>query len=217
MKKIYLCAVALSIGSFSFGQSTLQKTFSDAQLEIYNPASDVSIKTNNINSKAPGDTIWSEDFTGGFPAGWTKGGTTNNGADWIINSAPISAQFTNTGPIASTSGGNHMLFFGETITPIADRDAYFQTSAIALTGQPAVTVIFQEKFRLCCASAAQLNLVVSTDPTFATNVQTYDARGGVAINAMSADPLVKSINISAIAGGVTGNICLLYTSDAADE
>ncbi|MFL3664243.1 MAG: T9SS type A sorting domain-containing protein [Flavobacteriales bacterium] len=210
MKKIYLCAVALSIGSFSFGQSALQKTFSDAQLEIYNPASDVSIKTNNINSKAPGDTIWSEDFTGGFPAGWTKGGTTNNGADWVINSAPISATYTNTGPIASTSGGNHMLFFGETITPIADRDAYFQTSAIALTGQPAVTVIFQEKFRLCCASAAQLNLVVSTDPTFATNVQTYDARGGVAINAMSADPLVKSINISAIAGGVTGNIYLRF-------
>ncbi|MCW8896743.1 MAG: T9SS type A sorting domain-containing protein, partial [Flavobacteriales bacterium] len=210
MKKIYLCAIALSIGSFSFGQSVMQKTFSNAQLEMYNPDSDVSIKTNNINSKAPGDTIWSEDFTGGFPAGWTKGGTTNNGADWVINSAAISATYTNTGAIASTSGGNHMLYFGETITPIADRDAYFQTSAIALTGQPAVTVVFQEKFRLCCASAAQLNLVVSTDPTFTSNVQTFDARGAVAINAMSADPLIKSINISAIAGGVNGNIYLRF-------
>ncbi|MDT8411524.1 MAG: T9SS type A sorting domain-containing protein [Vicingaceae bacterium] len=208
MKKIYLCALALSIGSVSFGQSVMQKTFSNAQLEVYNPQADVTIKSNNINAKAPGDTIWSEDFTGGIPAGWTTGGA--DGTNWVINSAPISAPFTNTGPIASTSGGNHMLFFGETINPVADRDAYFQTSAIALTGQPAVTVIFQEKFRLCCASGAQLNLVVSTDPTFQTNVQTFDARGGVPINAMSADPLVKSINISAIAGGVTGNIYLRF-------
>ena len=208
MKKIYLCAIALSIGSLTFGQSVLQKTFSNAQLELYNSEGDVSIKSNNINYKAQGDTIWSENFTGGMPAGWTTGGA--DGSAWVINSAAISATYTNTGPIASTSGGNHMLFFGETITPITDRDAYFQTTAIALTGQPAVTVMFQEKFRLCCASGAQLNLVVSTDPTFATNVQTFDARGGVAINAMSADPLVKSINISAIAGGVTGNIYLRF-------
>ncbi|PKP49856.1 MAG: hypothetical protein CVT95_02995 [Bacteroidetes bacterium HGW-Bacteroidetes-12] len=210
MKKIYLCAMALSVGSFAMAQSNQQKTFSDAKLEIYNPASDATVKSNNIINKAAGDTIWSEDFTGGFPAGWTKGGTTNNGADWVINSAALSAPFTNTGPILSTSGGNHMLFFGETINPIADRDAYFQTAAIALTGQASVSVVFQQKFRLCCAAAAALNVVVSTDPTFATNVQTFDARGGIAINAMSPDPFVKHINISAIAGGVTGNIYLRF-------
>ena len=224
MKKIYLCALALSIGSVSFGQSVMQKTFSNAKLELYNPESDVSnvkTKTNNINSKAPGDTIWYEDFSGGIPAGWTVVDNTSNNFNWVINNAAINNSantngYTNTGPIASTSGGNHMLLFADQYNepnmpanPI-DIDSYFQTSAIALTGQANVTVIFQEKFRLCCTSGAQLNLVVSTDPTFASNVQTFDARGGVAINAMSADPLVKSINITSVAGGVTGNIYLRF-------
>lgn len=164
--------IKLSIGSVSFGQSVMQKTFSNAKLELYNPESDVSnvkTKTNNINSKAPGDTIWYEDFTGGIPAGWSVVDNTSNNYNWVINNATINNSantfgYTNTGPIASTSGGNHMLLFGDQYNepnmpanPI-DMDAYFQTSAIALTGQANVSVVFQEKFRLCCSSDARIKL-----------------------------------------------------------
>jgi Secretion system C-terminal sorting domain len=205
MKKIYLCALALSIGTVSFGQRTEVKTFS-AEYPRALTQEDMPLKNFNTdaNDKAPGSVIWSEDFTGGMPAGWTTGGI--DGSNWVINAAAISATFTNTGPIASTSGGNHMLFFGETINPIADRDAYFQTTAIPLTGQASVTVQVEQKFRLCCAGAAALNLVVSSDPTFLSNVFTYDLRGAVAINAQSADPEVTSINITDGFGGFTGNI-----------
>ncbi len=213
MKKIYLCALALSIGSLSFGQrATAVKQFGKARLEAFPRDVVTQVKGNNTDDKAAGAVIWSEDFAGGFPTGWTKGGTTNSGNDWVINSAAIAATYTSTGPILSTSGGNHMLYFGETINPIADRDAYFQTSAIALTGQPSVSVQFQQKFRLCCTSA-NLSLVVSTDSTFPTSptvTQTYNVTEGVAINAMSADPQTTSVNISNLVAGYTGNIYLRF-------
>lgn len=195
--------------TISFGQRNIMNNMpTKAKLSPADQSVGV-IKNTNTNQKNPGDVIWSEDFTGGMPAGWTVGGTTNAGADWVINNAAISATYTNTGPILSTSGGNHMLYFGETITPIADRDAYFQTDAIALTGQSSVTVRFDQKFRLCCQSTAALNVVVSKDASF-TNTQIYDARGAVAINAQSADPLTTSLNITDFVGGYTGNIYLRF-------
>jgi hypothetical protein len=210
MKKIYMTTGILMLSAtFTFGQRNIMKNMpTKAKLGPADQSVGV-LKNTNTNQKAAGDIIWSEDFTGGVPAGWTFGGTTNAGADWQINSTTVTGTYTNATPIASGSGGNHMLYFGEAITPIADRDAYFQTTAIALTGQSSVTVRFDQKFRLCCASTAALNLVVSTDAGF-TTTQTYDARGAVAINAQSADPLTTAINITDFVGGYTGNIYLRF-------
>jgi Secretion system C-terminal sorting domain len=210
MKKLYFLFATLFISSILFGQQTAIKKFEKAKLQVVSKNANplANLKPFHPNDKAPGDIIWSEDFTGGMPAGWTTGGV--DGANWVINSVAISATFTNTGPIASTSGGNHMLFFAETINPVADRDAYFQTDAIAINGELNVTVQFQQKFRLCCAGNAQLNLVVSTDSTFTTNVDTFNARGATVINDQSADPEIKRINITSIAGGLVGNIYLRF-------
>jgi len=212
MKKIYICAMALGFVSLANAQSN-SSTIS-YRLET---AEKVTVKTVNNNDKAPGDVIWMEDFTGGFPAGWTQGGTTNTNSDnWVINSIDVNptnyppSQYTDVTPIASTSGGNHMLFVAENATPVSDRDSYFQTTAIPLTGQASVAVRIQSKFRLCCSADAALNLVVSTDPTFpvGATTHTYDVRGGVAINSMSADPLLTSVNITDLVGGLTGDIYL---------
>jgi hypothetical protein len=207
MRKIYLFTIALSVCSVSFGQLSTFDTPTRAMLTHQND--DVNtIKNTNNGDKTPGQVIWSENFTGGIPTGYTTGGA--DGTGWVINQNPLSATFTNTGPIASSSAGNHMLFFGETISPVSDRDAWFQTSGIDLVGALSHTIRFEQKFRLCCASTAALNVVVSADSTFTTGVYTYDARRGVAINAMSADPLVTSINISDNFGGFTGKIWIRF-------
>ncbi|PCI95640.1 MAG: hypothetical protein COB15_11960 [Flavobacteriales bacterium] len=211
MKKIYLCAIALSVGSISFGQLSTFDTPTRAMLTHQND--DVNtIKNINNGDKTPGQVIWSENFTGGMPTGYTTGGP--NGSSWVINQNPINNQgtggFTNTGPIASSSAGNHMLFFAGNEGGFTDRDSWFQTTSIDLVGALSHTVRFEQKFRLCCASAAALNIVVSADSTFATGAYTYDARRGVAINSMSADPLVTSINISDNFGGYTGKIWIRF-------
>jgi len=84
--------------------------------------------------------------------------------------------------------------------------------SIDLTGIGSVEVEFQQKFRRCCANvpAPVINLSVSTDPTFATNVMDYDINGGISTNDASPDPMDMSINITAIAGGLTGDIYLRF-------
>ena len=219
MKKILLSAIALSIGSVSFGQRVDQPiTFGNERLENNVPNTASSIKNINPNNKAAGDTIWSEDFTAGLPLGWTMVDNTGNSFDWVIDpgTANIVADFTDTSPIASTSGGNSMLLFGDSYnSPIPasgaiEMDAYFQTAAIPITGQPGISVVFQQTFRLCCSSSASLNLMVSTDPNFITNVLTVDVSGSTAVNSQSADAEVKTVNISSIAGGLTGDIYLRF-------
>ncbi|NQX99339.1 MAG: T9SS type A sorting domain-containing protein [Flavobacteriales bacterium] len=90
-------------------------------------------------------------------------------------------------------------------------NSYFQTAAIPLTGQPFINVNFQQKYRKCCANSGIVAvLMVSTDPTFTTNVQSYDITGGIASSQQTPDPMNMSINISDIAGGVHGDIYLRF-------
>jgi hypothetical protein len=227
MKKIYLCAMALSVGSLSFGQSLNGKSFKQDNAQL-SPNNGATATNSNSANKAPGDIIWSEDFTGGLPAGWTVTDNTANNYVWGISSVDLwnSATstvvpngYTNATAIASISGGNHMMIWGDEYNRVAlantgsatDMDSYFQTAGIPLTGQAGVSVEFQQKFRRCCANAGiGVNLVVSTDPTFATNVGTFDIVGGVATNISSADPMDMSINISSIVGGYTGNFYMRF-------
>ncbi|MBL4657754.1 MAG: T9SS type A sorting domain-containing protein, partial [Flavobacteriales bacterium] len=124
---------------------------------------------------------------------------TGSGFNWVINDTAIEADFTGTGAITSTSGGNHMLLFGDQFNVgggAQNMDAYFQTDAIDLTGVGSVEVEFQQKFRICCAAGHQLSLFVSNDNTTWTE---FDVRGGVAINAQSADPDLVTVDITCVA------------------
>ncbi len=224
MKKIYLCALALSVGSLSFGQGITGKTFENVKLQKevdqYGP---MKAYGSNLINKAPGDTIWQEDFTNGIPTGWYVQDNTGNNAVWVIQPAgPLPpADFTPAGSvntISSTSGGNCMLLYSDLYeSPIPaggyyDMDSYFQTSGIQVNNFTGVSVNFQQYFRRCCAiTPAPVSVVsVSTDSTFATNFQEYDIIGGVGGNIASADPMSMSINISAIAANYTGKIWLRF-------
>jgi hypothetical protein len=202
MKKIYLCAMALSVGSLSFGQSLKGRSFSDQKQQR---TADSGIKAGNnvtANFKAPGDVIYSEDFDGQstLPMGWAESDNTANNAPWIVQAAGTlpDADFTTGQPtIASTSGGNCMLYYADGYqsppppSGYYDVDAYFQTAAIPVNNLGGVSVNFQQSFRNCCANSGVVAvLMASTDPTFVANVQSYDIVGGVATNIASADPMI---------------------------
>ena len=202
----------------SFGQGNVVVNNAPTKAKLSHQDNQEPVKaTASSNEKAPGDVIWSEDFTGGFPTDWYVMDNTGNGYNWVLDPgvSNVTGDYTNATPIASTSGGNYMLLNGDGYnsplppSPI-DMDAYFQTNGIMLNGEANVTVRFQQKFRLCCQASAALNLVVSTDSTFATNVGTFDVRQGVAINTQSADPITQSVNITSIVGGYTGRIYLRF-------
>jgi hypothetical protein len=206
MKRLYIicgmAVLALGVNAQGIDKSSLKQL--PSQLSLNKKAS----STVTDQQKAPGDIIWTEDFTTGIPAGWSTVDNNGMGYDWVINNADITADFTSTTAIASTSGGNHMLLFGDEnnvgggSTPM---DAYFQTAAISMgTGYPAVSIRFEQKFRECCTGAASMNVIVSRDAAFtpgATTVAYNTNSASVAVNATSADPLMTSINISAVAGG----------------
>lgn len=202
------------------GQNNVANAPTKARLSSKDPDAK-SIKNSTLNDKTPGQVLWSEDFAGGFPAGWTRGGSTNSGGDgvsqssgWVINSAPISATYTNENPLVSSTGGNHMLYFSEIVTPtFTDHDAWFQTTGIALNGAVSFTIKLEQQFRLCCASTAALDVEVSADPTFASGVFSYSARGATAINATAGSSTLaqtKYINISDNFGGSSATIYLRF-------
>ncbi|MFB0924047.1 MAG: T9SS type A sorting domain-containing protein [Vicingaceae bacterium] len=219
MKKIYLCAMALSVGSLSFGQTLKKKSFSEDKQQR---TVATGIQSNNpvtANFKAPGDVIYSEDFTGGFPAGWNTLDNTANNADWVIQAAGVlpDADYTTAqATIASTSGGNCMLYYsdGYQSPPPAggyyEVDAYFETSAIPVNNFGGVSVNFQQSFRNCCANSGVVAvLIASRDANFTTSTS-YDIIGGVATNIPSADPMDISVNISSVAANYAGDIYLRW-------
>ena len=113
MKKIYLSVIALSVGSLSFAQQINNKVFTKPSLQpsLSNGITS-TIGSSKTNFKAPGDTIFSEDFTNGIPTGWTVVDNTNNNYLWVINDDSIANNaasgvtppgYTSATPIASTS------------------------------------------------------------------------------------------------------------------
>jgi hypothetical protein len=230
MNKLYTLTLTVFFSAITFAQNGTNKGFENLkpQLSSYSDINKVITSQSQQNKKVVGDTIWSEDFTNGFPAGWSSVDNTGNGYEWVLNSGNIwnSATstvvppgYTNATAIASESGGNYMLLFGDEYNRVqlantgtsVELNAYFQTSAIPLSGQSAVTVNFQQKFRRCCANTGiSVNLIVSTDPTFTTNTQSYDIVGGVSTSVGSGDPMNMAINISAFAGGINGDIYLRF-------
>jgi hypothetical protein len=217
-----LTIIIILFNSTVFGQNGSNKVFEipKGQLSLPSRAEEQSEFFKQNYNKTTGDTLWSEDFTNGFPAGWSVYDSTGNNAVWGIQPAGTlpDANFTITQPtIASASGGNCMLLYSDLYNSPGPSNAYyemnsyFQTSAIAVNNRPGITVEFQQSFRWCCdISASTAVLSVSIDPTFATNVQDFDIKGGVGNNLFSPDPMNMSINISAIAANYVGDIYLRF-------
>jgi hypothetical protein len=226
MKKIYLSVLALSVGSLSFAQELKKRTFEEANQSVINAEDLKNYKSTSFsaNKKAGGDTLWSEDFENGLPAGWTSVDNNSNSFEWYLNSGllPESAALGDDWDPLVFEGaeGNYMMLpSGYYNTPRAatqndnaEMDAYFQTAAIPLNNIGGVSVTFKQDFIQCCAinPAPESFVSVSTDPTFPSGLLTkeYDIIGGVPGNIRFNG--TTTINISDIAANYTGDIYLRF-------
>lgn len=229
MKKLYLlgglAALTLSINAQITDKAELSRV--PASLERCEKALVTANPT--AQQKGPGDVFWSEDFTGGIPAGWSVMDNNGMGYDWILNNTAVTAAYTgaNGSPINSTSGGNHMLLFGDgyntdggsggtvPLPSFTEMDSYFQTAAISMApGYNAVSLQWEQKMRFCCtADLGAFVVIVSQDPTFAPGPTTveYEANQYIDFNDSSDDPMTVAVDISAVAGGnYTGDIYIRF-------
>lgn len=153
-----------------------------------------------------GTVIWSEDFSGGFPATWTLQDTSGI-CPWkhsFFGSAGFFAGTT--GPIQSTTAANGFLLcdpdsannvnYGQPSgTTYQYLPSWFTTGAIDLTGHPFVKLEFEQYFRY--NNNPPLYVQVSND---GVSWSTWDVKGTVPANTTSANAQTVGLNISAVAG-----------------
>ena len=184
-----LGVIILSVGSLSFGQSTIQNTNPFKTLTNFE---NVKSATHALNNK--GATIWSNDFT--TPGDWT---IASNGDDWIIGTgiAPSGAYAIN--PLTSTSGGNFALFDSDLMCS-GNQDATITINIpINLTGISNVSMVFEEYYR---KSQDQTYVGVSTNGGSTwTDFEVNSFIGVNDFNGMdqNANPYSVTVNISSAA------------------
>jgi len=188
MKKIYTLVSVFALAStVTFAQSDLlKKTDNNTAKLSVNEGS--TVKTLNTNNKAVGDTVWSEDFGGGMPAGWTVVDNNFQGLNWryanqatLDNPAPNGYTTAHASIPSTTNANGFMLLFSDSLNyacvgagTCVDMDAYFQTAAIPMGAASSYILKFQTEYRTCCAGGSPefLSVRVSSDPTFPATAAT---------------------------------------------
>lgn len=208
MKKLYITGALLLSTGLTFGQQNiLEQNEPDAPAT---PVDKVKPNAKPISAKG-GNTIWSEDFGNGWPAGWvvddqsgicpwvytTDGswgywnGNNATAADAGIQSTTSANGFL----ICDVDSANHFNYGQPSGSTYQYLSTYFITDSIDCSGFPAVKLEFEQFFRL--NNSVDLEVQVSND---SINWTTWTVQGGAANNAASADPEMVSINISSVAG-----------------
>ena len=166
-----------------------------------------------ISSDKSATVIWSEDFSNGFPNGWSRqtntgsatcnwmwstdgswgywNGNSGNSAASAINSTTASNGFL----ISDPDSANHYVYGQPSGQTYQYLDSYFITSAINTIGYPNINLEFEQNFRL--NNSVDLTVSVSSDSISWTN---FSVQGNAINNQESDDPELVSLNISCIAG-----------------
>jgi hypothetical protein len=232
MKKILLSACAILVASATFAQSKMAELPNTVATEFtVDTDSDAPVTTldekkffyqapiiqSNASSALP---IWEEDFSGGFPQGWstytsnTQGGvatcpwvyTTDGSWGYFQGSQGASAAAginsttaLNGFLISDTDSANHHSYGQPSGTTYEYIESYFTTSAINLSLNSAVNLEFEHSFRYNNLGGAQFTpptVSVSSDSITWTN---YLVNAGIPNNTNSLDPEILSLNISSVA------------------
>ena len=143
--------------------------------------------------KAPTDTLYYEDFSGGFPSNLSLQNNAGNSNNWIwSNAAPGGQYSTSVAAINSTSAANGFMslpsgFFNTPFPPGGPvaMDASFTIGPISINPKLAVDIRWQQSSRYCCQASNELVLEVSADGITYT---TFDAVLGRAPNVSMPDP-----------------------------
>jgi hypothetical protein len=191
------------------------KTAEEAKYQLQTASKNLTSKQvlPNLN-KAPGDTLWYEDFGNGFSTNqWTSSGST----PWIYTTQAPGGQYSNnTLPIQSTTTINGFASlrsdFYNTPTPpggFSIISEYLSSGSITIPSKSSVLVRWQQAFRYCCSAATSImELQVSVDNI---NWTSFDVKGVVGPNSLVNIEL-KEVDISAIASNQT-TIYLRFYND----
>jgi len=191
MKKLFSL---LTIGLFAIGVNGQSNPY--AVLETVKKKAATSTANRPLDDyQTRGNAIWSEDFGGGFPAGWSNDDP-NAIAPWVHSLDGSNGNFS-AGSVAITSTAA----FGSGTPPGSNYqplESFVTTNAIDLTGNPAVLLQFEQHFRYFnVPDPISLEVMVSNDSVTWT---TWEVQGTVGTNDASGNPDLISLNISAIAG-----------------
>lgn len=233
MKKVSLL-LALAVVSFSTFAQFNRYQFEKNDAECVKTKAELK-RTTTVNQevKAPGDVIWSEDFTGGLPAGWTIIDDAGIGS-WIWIDADTAYTGAYTDPLDAVvpggSAGGYMhlpadfynctpgVWPREMVATPVDMDATLQTASIDVSAATGGLVLkFSTWFRLCCSSTTTLlDVNVSGDggATWTTLNGRDVGAGTVAINDFPNTSFTNAIsqyNISSIvAAGGTNTVMIQF-------
>ena len=218
MKKLLL-SISIIYSIFAFSEEE-KNNFSPDDKATENSSS--IIVQNNYNNSQQNSTqtvIWSEDFSSGFPSGWSSSSTNTVGgiatAPWVWSTdgswgywnsnqgnspaAGISSTTASNGfLISDPDSANHTAYGQPSGTTYQYINSQFTTSAINTIGYPAVTLEFEQLFRF----NNNLNLVVSVSND-SISWTDYFVQGSITNNTQSANPETVSLNISSVAGNQT--------------
>ena len=173
--------------------------------QLYLPDSNyVVTKSKQRNNKLYSDTLWSEDFAGGLPSGWTIVNNSLNNFDWQWDTIYRPGLFSmNISAINSTSRSNGFMllpmdFFNTPITTVVYADTYFQSPAIPINPRVSVELRAQQFTRFCCSNTNRTVVQVSTD-----NFTTFDEypMNKYAVNQISPNVEFFKLNISKTLAG----------------
>jgi hypothetical protein len=185
MKKIYLCAIALSVGSLSFGQSAIQTA------QPFKTKADV-IKSATLAPQEKGVLIWSDDFT--TASNWvTTGGSP---ANWTIGQSAIGTGGFPLADLLSTSGAPFALWDSDNHGAGLQDASITMANPVSTLGYNQVSLSFENYFRPYNTTAVYVE--VSTDGTTFPNQ--FQVHAAVPANGATANPETTTVNISAAAG-----------------
>jgi hypothetical protein len=203
MKKFtsFLSAVLISSSVFAgTGDAKLNgtnaRTLSVKKNRLVNTQS--AARNGNIGGNHTAAVIFSEDFAGGIPAGWSNVDVPAVGVSWVwtttgsFNPYPFGALAT-----AGTSAANGYIKFDSDSAgaSVGGENGVLTTTAINCTGFATVKLRFNEIFVQFAASTG--TLLVSNDNSTWTAV--HSAETGLAQNESTPNPNAVDIDISSIA------------------
>ena len=195
MKKVYLLVSAVSIGSLAFGQQTLIRNAQRQEAQQILSQSENSIEKAPVHAftKAPGDVLFSDNFSSGIGA-WTTAGA--NGSVWAVDLNGPNGQYSQaTEKIQSTTQANGFAMFDADLNnpgagPYTSYVASLVSPVVDMTGITNALLSFEHRYRTCCDNTFYPKVEVSTDG-FVTSTEFDVTVPGVVVNATSATTKAK--------------------------
>lgn len=211
MKQIFTFFLALMV--ITGVQAQISKPASNVWTPTIKPINADDFQTTSTRSdiRAAGDTIWYQDFSdsAAVMSSFTFHDSTSNNFNFMWVTTGLSgAAYTSVGEMSinSPTGANGYMLLptdwynsdhnGNMTTQI-NMKASMTTPAIDCSGKSSVILRLYEKFRFCCSSATfYVRVDVSNNGTTWTS---YDLKNETQVNSATPNPLMKELNISAVA------------------